>query len=1044
MARCVQCGQPNDSDARFCKNCGASLGGAEPVTASRRLVTAIFVDIVGSTALGESSDPELVRSLQSRYFDAVEGPIRAAGGSVEKFIGDAVVGVFGVPATHEDDAIRAVRAGHIILGAVADLNTQLSPEVPALRVRIGINSGEAAIGPRAWGQAFVAGDMVNTAARLQQSAEPGQILIGALTHSLVSTHFFVEALGPLMLRGKSKGEPVYRVIGPRPKPASHAPAFVGREMELANLKKLVESEGSGPSCTVAVITGVPGIGKSRLVDELIDRSPSTRHVLTARCSAFGDLPGMAPMVETLRGAGSVAAAGQSDLKAAIELAVTGMPQAPQVASTLAGMVSDDPVPIEEQYWALRRFFEHSAAGHGLTLRIEDLQWADAILINFLSYLTGFGVDESIVVVGTARPEFHAEHAELYGQHGWFFVELDGLSPLEADELVRQVLESGQLDAAAADALQAKSAGNPLFVQEIVAFWLERGALVRQGWSWKSSAGLSVPPSVTAVLSSRLDRLAPKPRRLLGVASVIGEVFTWEQLRQLLSPDARDTSSADLLELMRLGEIVSEENRSRDAFRFRHALVRDVAYNGLAKGDRAKLHERMARLLEAEQHLTAADAEAAGSHLELASTYVRAVGGPQEQTDKLAVEAARHFMRAGRRASAAGDVERAMRLLDRALDLIPTPRVERAEVLWALLGLVGSAGQGTRRESILRDLRAMIASSGRELLVIAKQFDISEAIGQLFYTPQATDLNSVRRTVRDATDALRATGDLSALAYALQMLAEVEWTAGNVGSALEACEEGFAASKMQGGWAQAYPARMIATLLEYGPTPVPDAIRRARQLLADIDADLWAASYIEAEIGLLWAWSDNVAKSEELLERTRRLASDVADSDMRHELGWTVGQMEVLLGDSLAGLDHLRAAWKHWESRGHTGNLALLSWDLGRALWSIRAVEELEDMAETVRTTAGHFDIQAQAGWRGLLSMVALARGDVVGADDLSRQACALADATDLLNLRGDLWSDLASIQRMAGHPAASADSLARALAAYDAKQNVRALKSING
>jgi class 3 adenylate cyclase len=178
MARCAHCGRPNDPDARFCQNCAAALGDPAPETESRRLITAIFVDLVGSTTLGESADPELVRSVQTRYFDAVERRLTAAGGTVEKFIGDAVVGVFGVPNAHEDDALRAVRAAESILTAIADLNAEVSPALPELEVRIGINTGEAAIGPRTWGQAFVAGDVVNTAARLQQSAQPGQILIG--------------------------------------------------------------------------------------------------------------------------------------------------------------------------------------------------------------------------------------------------------------------------------------------------------------------------------------------------------------------------------------------------------------------------------------------------------------------------------------------------------------------------------------------------------------------------------------------------------------------------------------------------------------------------------------------------------------------------------------------------------------------------------------------------------------------------------------------------------------------------------------------------
>jgi tetratricopeptide (TPR) repeat protein len=552
----------------------------------------------------------------------------------------------------------------------------------------------------------------------------------------------------------------------------------------------------------------------------------------------------------------------------------------------------------------------------------------------------------------------------------------------------------------------------------------------------------MPPSISATLAARVDRLDAGARRLLATASVIGEVFTWERLRQLLPPGEQDASSTGLLRLARLGEIIPTRAGVDDAFRFRHALLRDVVYEGIAKRERAALHERMARILEEAPDQVAVDAEAAGTHFELAATYARAIGEPTERSDALASRAARQLYRAGRRAAGSGDHERALRLLNRALDLVPSPGIQRAEILWALLGPTTSAGLLGRREWLVDELKTMTSSGGQDFTVIANVTAVSEAIEQLYYAPHDAELERARRTVKSAADSLRTAGDGAAHAYALQMLGEVEWTAGKVNLALEACEEGLAAAANEGGWAIASTARTIVTLLEYGPTPILDGIVRARELLAQVEHGLWTAAYIHAELALLCAWADDTVLSTKMLEQALALSTDITDPDMRHELFWATGHADHLLGDSGKGLEQLRAAWDHWKARGHIGNVALLSWDYGRLLSAVNDYVGLEDVGRVVRETAGRFDAYGQAAWRGILSSVALARDDLVTADDFSRQACSLADETDFLNLRGDLWADRAIVQLNAGDPVASAEATAQAQLLYQAKQNARALREL--
>jgi class 3 adenylate cyclase len=660
MIVCERCGTEGVDGFRFCGACGALLTEAAPPRETRKIVTALFCDVVGSTALGEEIDPEALRGVMNRYFEEMRATIERHGGTVEKFIGDAVMAVFGIPVVHEDDALRAVRAASEIRERLPALAEEVGV---ALRFRTGINTGSVLTGQ---GEALAIGDAVNVAARLEQTAAEGEIVVGAETLRLVRDAVEVEPLEPLALKGKSEPVPAFRLL--RVDPAAPGSArrmdtpFVARERELRALRdgwsRAVEESG----CHLFTLLGAAGVGKSRLVSELLAGVGEGATVLRGRCLYYGEGITFWPLVEALAAVGE---AGQT---------------------VLAHLTSGGAATPDELFWEVRRLIESLAAERPLILHVDDLQWAEPMLLDLLDHVADLSRGAPILLLCTARPELLEERPSWGG--GKFNATTVLLEPLgsSACEALLEML-GDDLDGEARARVVAASQGNPLFLEEMA-------ALAREGDS------VTVPPTIQALLAARLERLGADERELLERGAVEGEVFHRLALRALAGERLAAEVEPGLAGLVRK-ELIRPHAAMighDDAFRFRHLLIRDAAYDRLPKAVRAELHERFADWLEEfAVELLELD-EIAGWHLEQAVRYRRELGRAVDPA--LTQRAAARLEAGGRRARERSDDAAARGLLERALALAGEADTLPARIGLELADLLIEAGEFAPADALL--------------------------------------------------------------------------------------------------------------------------------------------------------------------------------------------------------------------------------------------------------------------------------------------------------------------------------------------------------
>ncbi len=549
---------------------------------SRRTVTVVFADVADSTPLGERLDPESVRRVMSRFFEQMSEVLERHGGTVEKFIGDAVMAVFGIPELHEDDALRAVRAATQLREALVSLNTELEGEFGVhIGIRVGVNSGEVVAGDGTGGQMLVTGDPVNVAKRLEEAARTGEILIGEPTRKLVENAAVYEPRDELQLKGKSRSVLAWNVLAT----IEGAPAYarrldaplVGRRQELQMLRDVFDDAVADRKCRLVTIMGPAGIGKSRLAAELSASVAEDARVLAGPCLPYGDGITFWPLGQIIGGLGG---------EVGVRSTLAGAEDADVVADRVLGAVSPTPVsaPGGELFWAFRRLFEEVARDEPLVLVIEDIHWAESKLLDLLEYLAGWTDDAPILLVCLARPELLEERPGWLSAADGASLLLGPLTEAESQTLLTEIGREWPLDAAARARITEAAEGNPLYVEQMAAMLAEGKSLD------------SIPPSIHALLAARLDRLPAEQRAVLERAAVAGKDFTRRFILGLSPEEEHGEIDARLLDLVRR-DFLSARPARDDAYRFRHVLIRDAAYAGIPKELRAQLHERFAGLAE---------------------------------------------------------------------------------------------------------------------------------------------------------------------------------------------------------------------------------------------------------------------------------------------------------------------------------------------------------------------------------------------------------------------------------------------------------------
>jgi class 3 adenylate cyclase len=697
---CPSCGAPNPALSKFCGECGAALADAAPPDeptapeaippTERRLVSVLFLDLVSFTTLSESRDAEDMRSLMSAYFDTARIVIERHGGVVEKFIGDAVMAVWGTPVTHEDDAERAVRAALELVDAVVALG---AAEGAPLQARGGVLTGEAATSPEAGNQGMVTGDMVNTASRLQSAADPGEVFVGEATVRAASRAIAFEEGGALTLKGKE--EPVrawraLRVVAERQgaNRMTIEPPFVGRTEELRLLKELVHATGREGKVRVVSVTGIGGIGKSRLAWELlkyVDGLTETIWWHQGRCPAYGDGVTFWALGEMVRMRAGIAetdppGVSRTKLSASIAEHVSDEEERHWLEPRLAFLLGLDERPAggrEELFAAWRTFFERISDTGMVAMVFEDLQWADAGLLDFIESLLEWSRHRPILVVTLSRPELTDRRPNWgAGQRNFVGLHLEPLPDAAVAELVRGLLPGA--DEAALSRVVERAEGVPLYAVETIRMLADRGVL-RAGEDAYELVGdlgeLHVPETLHALIASRLDALGPEDRALLQDATVLGKSFTLDALSAVTGADA-DSLEPRLLDLVRKEFLIHEadpRSPERGQYGFVQSIIREVAYGMLSKADRRSRHLATAHHFEA-----ADDDEIAGV---VAAHYVEALRATPEgpDADALAARARDWLGQAAERATSLGSPEQALVFAEQAL-AITSSGLERAELL----------------------------------------------------------------------------------------------------------------------------------------------------------------------------------------------------------------------------------------------------------------------------------------------------------------------------------------------------------------------------
>ncbi len=1037
---CPHCREENSDRARFCQSCATPLP-AQDAPEVRKTVTVLFSDMVGSTALGERLDPESVRRLMGRYFEAMREVLEGHGGTVEKFIGDAVMAVFGIPRLHEDDALRAVRAAVEMREQLHALNVEFREELGVeVASRTGVHTGQVVAGDPARGQTLVTGDAVNTAARLEQAAGAGEILIGEPTHRLVRDAVVAEPVEPIEARGKADPVAAYRLVrviaGAEARARRLDAPMIGREAELGTIIQAFDAAASDPGCRLVTIVGDAGVGKSRLVLEALARIGDRATVLRGRCLPYGEGITYWPIREAVR-----RAAGISDehppqeARRLIAAAIQGVERADRIADGVAELIGlgEGARTAEEGFWAVRRFFEGLARTRPLVLVFDDIHWGEETFLDLLGYVVEWTSGVPILLICVARKEL------LERRPGWAasdVVMLESLGDAECAALLRGLLGTEEVPVGVTDAIAGSAEGNPLFVEELLAMLIDEGMLVRDDGRWSSAPGLdviSVPPTVHALLAARLEQLDATERRVLEGASIVGEVFEWGAVAELVPADLRSGLGGHLMSLVRKEVIrpAPSELSEADAFRFRHLLIRDAAYEGMPKETRAELHERFARSLERAAAGRLPEVQAiVGYHLEQAIRYREELGGlPGAEIIR---EAAHHLSEAGRRALARADMPAAANLLGRSLALLPPDDPLRPHLTIDLVDALRELGGFDRVEELAEEGMALARARGDRGLEL--RFELRRLSYRLLGDPT----NVVFRDHISQVQAIAAEAALldDPLAQG-EALVRAGRLLGDIGQAAEGDRVVARAKECldRAGVVSAELAFVMALTFSWqGPRPVSEEIDRVEQALASLDETSPIAAYNLLGLAVSLAM---VGRFEEARALGRKGAAILGELGMPVELAATAGLtgaiVEMMAADPHAAEAAIRPAYDTLKAMGEMGRLSSRSSILAEILYIQGRYGEALDVADETLAISSTDDMEPQILARSARAKALARLGRHDEAELEARTSVDLSETTDWPSYQGTAWLSLAEVLDVAGRPQEAAAAAEEAEARFERK-----------
>jgi class 3 adenylate cyclase/tetratricopeptide (TPR) repeat protein len=949
MSGCERCGQENPDGFRFCGACGTPLTVSAPARELRKTVTVLFCDVSGSTAMGERLDPESTRRVMARYFDAMRSAIERHGGTVEKFIGDAVMAVFGVPVVHEDDALRAVRAAADMKAALEELNGELERDWGVrLASRIGVNTGEVVTGE---GESLATGDAVNVAARLEQAAQPDEILIGEATYRLVRDAVEAEPIDSISAKGKREPVRAFRVEavkeGAETIPRRLDSPMVGRENELAQLQRAYEHAAAERVPYLFTVLGSAGIGKSRLLREFIDTLGSRATVLEGRCLPYGEGITYWPLVEMF-------------------------PNDPGVADLDANR--------DEIALATRRRLEALSRERPLVVVLDDLQWAEPTFLDLVDHVTDLARDAPMLIACLARPDL------LDSRRGWgggklnaTTILLDALTEDEATTLVDNLLVAG-LEQETKRRIAEAAEGNPLFVEEMLSMLTEE----RDG-------EITVPPTIQALLAARLDRLTRDERIVVECAAVQGQEFNRPALAALAAVELADGLGGRLQTLVRK-DLIRPVPGADEEYRFKHLLLRDAAYEAIPKEARAELHEAFAdwMLEERPQHTAIV-----GYHFEQAYHARADLGPPDDRCRSLARRGAELLAAAGKRALDRSDIHATINLLERAVALLPDGDPEAIALYPDLAFVLGESGDLKRSAQLCRIAEEL---GDRRTALLARMRRIT-----LELEMQAETMQGAVEPMEAAVAEAEHLGDDAILAEGLRRLSALQmWLGDNSMSeqhlrrSLELADA-VGSVKLRG-----EAIYWLALVLLWGPTPVDDALRECEELVAIAEEYQLPHSELLVAQGTLMALTGDFDRGRELTSAGRQQMLELGQRVQFSAISQPVALLELLAGDAPAAERILTEADEILTPTGERGYLSTVCALRGLAVERQGRYDEAEALADRGRELGDEGDLITQIYWRVTKAKVLHARGERDEARRLATETLALT--ADYDNFDGPMAS----------------------------------------
>ena len=1014
MAVCTACGAENREGARFCDACGAALAATPVPREQRKTVTVLQCDVTGSTALGEQLDPESLRAALARYFETAKAVIARHGGTVEKFIGDAVLAVFGVPVVHEDDALRAVRAAAEIRESIARLNEELARDYGAtLTLRIGVNTGEVVTGTA---ERLATGDAVVVAARLEQGAPPGEILLGEETVRLVRATVELGALEPVEAKGKAHPLPAHRLlaVSHEAPQRSHDAPFVGRERERRLLSDAWERARAERAAYLFTVLGTAGVGKSRLSAEFLSELGEGSRVVQGRCLPYGDGITYWPVVGILK-----------QLLGAPSASLAEFVLDDAVAASLLGLLGEGEQPDSPEVaaWSVRKLFEAVAESTPLVVVLDDLQWAEPTLLDLVEHVADLSRDAPILLLCLARPDL------LDRRPGWgggklnaTTVLLEPLSAGDCEQLIDALLAGEALDDDVRARILTAADGNPLFVEEMLALIRERG-----------DGEVEVPPSIQALLSARLDQLDPAERGVLERGAVEGKVFHRGAV-QALAPGEPEVP-ARLLALVRK-ELVRPDRTQLpgdDAYRFRHLLIRDTAYEALPKATRAELHARFADWLEARGADLVEIDEILGYHLEQAYRYRTALGPPDARAEQLAARARDRLVTAARRANERGDLRARTNLLERAIAVAGTGTASRRLRLELAAAHIHTGDQERAGEIAeqVREEAGRAAERGLELLammVVAFRNQLAGVEGATVELERVTD---------EAIPLFERDGDHEALADSWQFRANVHHHRCHYAAFIASTRRGLEHARHAG------RVDVERTLLAgvgmafyYGPTAAEETFAWFEEH-SSLEPVRPGFSVLRAKA---LASLGRFREARSAVDRAEQTITELGLTNWVQGVALARGEIEVLAADWAAAAEWFGTGVQHSQQQGALGVASTYEAALARSLFRLGRNDEAERWANISKATGATDDAVTQMLWRQAVALVLARRGEHAAAEHLAREALGVGRDTDMLLQIGDAWSDLADVLELAGDADGTATALEEALATYEQKGVVPAIE----